>query len=473
GKYGGSTSYFLGTNSSNQTKFEIRDSLGNLTSVTGPAVNDGNWHHIAGVVDRAGSKLWIYVDGIGNSVNKSFHSSGFFSYEPLQLGYYKNTNFLNGLVDETAIYNRALSQIEITEHYYKGKTFGIGYFETPLVQFGLFKDQENLVVRVKPSANFSSSNQLTNLVFTIRWLNSFNVDLGSLLSNYNIQKNRSESTRDDYEYQEFSLQSSLSLPENWIKGKEYEILNIPVVTDEHKSITFELAPQGFTPNGSGDAFVEINLPPEETNNSAPYYSSIVEIATPVELISFSAAFMNGKVILIWITATELNNKGFNIERSFDNSNFTVIGFVDGSGSSINEKEYNFTVSDVPGGIQYYRLKQINFDGNYSYSPSIKIDRPFPVNSFLYQNFPNPFNPSTKIKYSIHGTPDFPQNAVPVTLKVYDILGREAAVLVNENQPAGEYEVLFDINKYQLSSGIYFYQLKAGDFIAEKKLVVLR
>jgi hypothetical protein len=88
---------------------------------------------------------------------------------------------------------------------------------------------------------------------------------------------------------------------------------------------------------------------------------------------------------------------------------------------------------------------------------------------LFQNYPNPFNPTTKIKYSISQVG--PQRAVSVQLKVYDILGKEVATLVSEEQSAGVYEIELDANK--LSSGIYFYHLRAGNFIQTKKLVLMK
>ena len=88
---------------------------------------------------------------------------------------------------------------------------------------------------------------------------------------------------------------------------------------------------------------------------------------------------------------------------------------------------------------------------------------------LYQNFPNPFNPSTKIKFSIPSVGT--RRGVFVQLKVYDILGNEVATLVNEEKSAGTYKTEF--NGKNLSSGIYFYQLKAGNFIATKKLLLLK
>ena len=88
---------------------------------------------------------------------------------------------------------------------------------------------------------------------------------------------------------------------------------------------------------------------------------------------------------------------------------------------------------------------------------------------LEQNFPNPFNPSTKIKYSIPSVGT--RLALSVQLKVYDVLGNEVAILVNEYKPAGNYEIEFNASK--LSSGVYFYQLKAGSFVETKKMLILK
>ena len=93
----------------------------------------------------------------------------------------------------------------------------------------------------------------------------------------------------------------------------------------------------------------------------------------------------------------------------------------------------------------------------------------PAHYKLFQNYPNPFNPTTKIKFEILGQAR--NDNMLVTLKVYDILGREVAILFNEEKPAGEYEVEF--NAANLPSGIYFYQLKAGYYSDTKKMVLLR
>ncbi|MEP0861291.1 MAG: T9SS type A sorting domain-containing protein [Ignavibacterium sp.] len=92
----------------------------------------------------------------------------------------------------------------------------------------------------------------------------------------------------------------------------------------------------------------------------------------------------------------------------------------------------------------------------------------PSEYFLSQNYPNPFNPTTKIKYSI---PNVGSGLAQTVLKVYDVLGNEVATLVDEEKPAGSYEINFDAS--ELSSGIYFYKLQAGLFVETRKMVLLR
>lgn len=121
GKRGGGYSYYyLGFNSNNQLYFEIRDSIGSITYKSGPVLNDGTWHHVAGVIDRTNNRLRLYADGVGTFTSKTFHSSGFYNYDPLTIGYYKNTFFYDGLLDEVAIYNKRVPGSELARHYISG-----------------------------------------------------------------------------------------------------------------------------------------------------------------------------------------------------------------------------------------------------------------------------------------------------------------------------------------------------------------
>jgi hypothetical protein len=189
---------------------------------------------------------------------------------------------------------------------------------------------------------------------------------------------------------------------------------------------------------------------------------------PVELVSFRAKVQNSDVLLEWQTANELNNFGFEVERK-DNFLWYKIGFHEGSGNSSSPKYYNFVDDNVGATTYYYRLKQIDTDGNFTYSHEIVVTVEVPTYFSLGQNYPNPFNPSTKIKYSI------PQVAssfsLRATLVVYDVLGNKIATLVDEEKPAGSYEVEFDGS--ELTSRIYFYRLQTGDFIETKKMVLMK
>jgi hypothetical protein len=203
------------------------------------------------------------------------------------------------------------------------------------------------------------------------------------------------------------------------------------------------------------------------------YSDIV----PVEFTSFTASILQNEnaIQLNWSTATETNNYGFEILRFAQNDNqWENIGFVPGLGTTTEPKSYSSIDEDVTTGTYKYRLKQIDFDGSFEYSNEIEVEVDFTPKEFtLYQNYPNPFNPSTTIKFEIPG-----QSALGgrndnmfVTLKVYDILGNEVVTLVNEEKQPGIYGVEF--NSGNLSSGIYFYQLKAGSLSSIRKMVLLR
>ena len=192
--------------------------------------------------------------------------------------------------------------------------------------------------------------------------------------------------------------------------------------------------------------------------------------TPVELQSFTAEVLEGTVQLNWTTSTETNNSGFELLRFAQNDNvWNKLGFVPGQGTTTEPQFYSFTDEAVEPGTYQYRLKQIDFDGSFEYTNIVEVTVEGPTEFSLSQNCPNPFNPSTKIKFEIPGQARN-DNAL-VLLKVYDLLGKEVATLVNEEKPAGEYEVEF--NGANLPSGIYFYQLKTGQYSETKKMVLLK
>ncbi|MCW8812730.1 MAG: T9SS type A sorting domain-containing protein, partial [Chlorobium sp.] len=189
---------------------------------------------------------------------------------------------------------------------------------------------------------------------------------------------------------------------------------------------------------------------------------------PVELESFTGKASDGNVTLEWTTATELNNRGFEIQRSIG-SEFQKIGFVDGHGTTTEPQSYSFIDRNLDAGSYNYRLKQVDFNGSFEYSPVVNVDVSAPSEFSLSQNYPNPFNPSTKIDFSI---------AVDskVTLKVFNVLGQQVALLANEVLKAGLHSLDFDATGF--NSGVYFYILKAENaegknFISTKKMILMK
>jgi hypothetical protein len=189
---------------------------------------------------------------------------------------------------------------------------------------------------------------------------------------------------------------------------------------------------------------------------------------PVELTSFIANASEGLVELSWITATETNNQGFEVQRS-SNGEFETIAFVDGHGTTTESQAYSYSDRNVGVGSYSYRLKQIDLDGRFEYSDIVEVDVPAPAEFGLDQNYPNPFNPSTTINFRL---------AVDskVTLKIFDVLGQEVASLVNGNLGAGAHQV--DFNASALNSGVYLYKIEATgtdgtNFSSVKKMILTK
>ena len=208
-----------------------------------------------------------------------------------------------------------------------------------------------------------------------------------------------------------------------------------------------------------------------TNIQANYIARFTDSGNPlpVELMSFTAVPSGNDVIISWTTASETNNKGFEIERRRkekvkSKKEWERIGFVVGGGTTPEPNHYTFTDKNVSQGRLIYRLRQINFDGTYSYSEITEIKFSTKPMFILEQNYPNPFNPSTTFRYSIP-QPD------KVRLTIYDDTGSKVAEPVNEWQSAGEHTFNFDAS--HLSSGIYFYSLSSGSFSQTKKLILLK
>ena len=182
-------------------------------------------------------------------------------------------------------------------------------------------------------------------------------------------------------------------------------------------------------------------------------------ALPIQLASFTVSASKEKTVtLTWTTFSETNNYGFYVQR-----NGIDIAFIAGHGTTLQQHTYTYTDNPSPGQYEY-RLKQVDLDGTAAMSEIITTGVNEPQKCSLDQNYPNPFNPSTIIRYGLVAKSH-------VNLKVYNSLGQEVESLVNEIQEAGSHEVKFDGSR--LSSGVYFYRLTAGNFVATKRLTLIR
>ncbi len=199
---------------------------------------------------------------------------------------------------------------------------------------------------------------------------------------------------------------------------------------------------------------------------------------PVQLAQFNGTFVGqtNSIAFNWRTISETNNYGFVMQQAdTGTSNFADVAnsFVAGHGTTLTPQQYAWTYSIAPSVARYYRLRQIDLDGTQHFSDQITVtpssvsaveEGTTPQKFGLAQNYPNPFNPTTHLRFAV-------ANSGVVSLKVFDMMGREVATLVNEVKSAGEYDMQFDASG--LSSGVYYYRIQAGDFVETKRMTLLR
>jgi len=236
------------------------------------------------------------------------------------------------------------------------------------------------------------------------------------------------------------------------------------------SMEWPLKSKFINGNDNTDEFEDavLNIATNDPSKSTFRVSLQTPTAAPVELIAFSGTVIKRDVQLNWTTATETNNKGFEIQRAEVINGlpeYSKIGYVNGKGNSNTQTKYSFNDFKLKIGKYIYRLKQMDLNGNYKfYDLSGEIEISLPKKFSLSQNYPNPFNPATKIDF------DIPYDC-NVSIKIYDISGREIKNLLNEKKTAGYYTL--DFNAGNISSGVCFYRIVADNFKEVKKMLVIK
>jgi len=219
----------------------------------------------------------------------------------------------------------------------------------------------------------------------------------------------------------------------------------------------------------------------ESRDFSVEFSATWDVAVAAELASFASQItVDENVLLHWSVASQSSNLGWEVYRSTDNRIFTKVSeLIAGDGTSDEFSSFNFVDSNLPlADVLYYYLNQVDLDGTTTRSQVIEIllsptavsQQALPIVNALRQNYPNPFNPETTISY------DLSTESI-VTLTIYDLSGQVVRTLVNDQaMSAGQYNTIWDgrdESSVKVASGVYFYQLRAGEFIAKKKMTLLQ
>jgi hypothetical protein len=229
----------------------------------------------------------------------------------------------------------------------------------------------------------------------------------------------------------------------------------------------------------GDAFLSANTLPEIAGQSGnnlgtnPAFNVVsgnqhtTDQAMPVELTSLTATSIGYGIALSWKTATETNNHGFEVERKQSGASaWTTLGFTKGQGTTNSANNYSYVDNAASTGKYEYRLKQIDRDGKFTYSSSVEATLGLsPASVELSGNYPNPFNPSTSISFTLGSTGR-------ASLKVFDLLGKEVATVAEGTFNAGELNT-FTFNAENLTSGVYYYRLQSNSTVETRKMVLMK
>ncbi|HMN25430.1 MAG TPA: YCF48-related protein, partial [Ignavibacteriaceae bacterium] len=231
----------------------------------------------------------------------------------------------------------------------------------------------------------------------------------------------------------------------------------------------------FESTGAGTLY-SVYIEKASTGYSSVYLSGATGIVQknsnliiPVELTSFTASVLGNEITLNWNTATELNNQGFEVQKKSVNGEFEKIAFVAGFGTTSEPKSYSYKDINSLSGKVSYRLKQVDFDGTFEYLNVVLVDVGLPKQFVLNQNHPNPFNPSTTIKFQL------PVDS-KVRIDLFNSIGQKVSEILNSDLSGGVHEVTFEGSN--LSSGIYYYTMNAvgnngKNFTATKKMLLLK
>ncbi len=438
------------TKTGNKIQFTVENTSGTTATVNSTINPSANtWYFLAGTYD--GSNVKLYINGTLQGTasltgNIRANTDCRLNMGRLPWGY----GFFVGYIDEVRIWNVALSQSDIQTQMTSTSTVQDAYCKS----YWNFNENSGTTI--------TDSKGLANGTF-----------YSALIDVHSTSDIPNKLIRDD---------DRAFVTGAWNGKTLYTVAGAGV--DETNIIASNTNNYFYLTYGFGGTAPDNRTTPVfDGNANMTWFSVLDPVETsqwvvsdapiPIELTTFTVNVNNKNIIVCWNTETEINNYGFEVERKIVESfisgivlekDWIKLGFISGAGTCNTPNEYSFRDNILIPGRYFYRLKQIDIDGKFSYSYEVEVEVNFPTEFALYQNFPNPFNPATKIRYEIP-TKEF------VTLKIFDALGNEIKTLINEEQEAGKYSVNFDGSI--LASGIYYYRLTAGLFINTKKMLFLK
>jgi hypothetical protein len=210
--------------------------------------------------------------------------------------------------------------------------------------------------------------------------------------------------------------------------------------------------------------------PDTDSPSDPTCTAAAQL--PVELTAFDALVDGSEVVLSWQTQTETNNAGFDLEHqrladdeTTEATDWTKLGFIEGAGTTTRPQSYAYRATDLDAGHYRFRIKQLDFDGTFVYSPIVEAVLEVPRQLMLSPNYPNPFNPSTQIEFTV-------PSEGRALVEVYSIDGRLVRVLYDAvAEPSRVYRLVFDAAR--LSTGEYVYVLKFNGRLVSQRMVLVK
>ena len=493
------------------------------TTETSATINASQWYHIACVYD--GSTIKVYIDGVEESSSNASGSISTYSTS-FYLGAYSghvssNVGSFNGVMDEVRIWNDARTVAEIQENMHKE----LAGNESNLVAY--YKMSNGTGTSLTDNSSNSNTGTLTNMV-NGDWVTSYAVigglgssyktdvegiwsvsgtsesdastgltmTVGSALTAGNFAVFGNNNTGNAVSSDLGSVASTHRLGRIWqvdesgtvsatikIDMSDATAGNPGSGTASNYRLLYRSGTSGdFSSAGTGSSISGDVVTFSNISLQDGYYTMGAEsdACLPVELASFELLeTRNEGITLQWITESEINNLGFNLDRKTPITDWSQIASyvthpaLQGQGSVSHQTIYTFTDNTVYEDESYdYRLSDVDYDGNVEYH-SLQLmgitSSNVPEQFILYPNYPNPFNPVTTIRYDL-------SDDAHVTLDIHDLMGREVITLVDGPKSAGSRSIQWNARDKQgraVSAGLYLYTIRAGQYSQTKKMVLLK